>query len=133
MSEVSEKISKILEDPESLKKLSEIAESFIGDSTFDIGDSEIRDNDNTESDDLKKEESTVLRTNDDISIFPIIGKLMEGGDIDNTVRLITALKPYMSKRRRESAQTVLRILEIMRLVGNDEVKNVVKMLENIRK
>ncbi len=133
MSEVSEKISKILEDPESLKRLSEIAESFIGDSTLDIGDSKIQDNDNTESDDLKKEESTVLRTNDDISIFPVIGKLMEGGDIDNTVRLITALKPYMSKRRRESAQTVLRILEIMRLVGNDEVKNVVKMLENIRK
>lgn len=133
MSEVSEKISKILEDPESLKRLSEIAESFIGDSTLDIGDSKIQDNDNAVSDDIKKEESTVLRTNDDISIFPIIGKLMEGGDIDNTVRLITALKPYMSKRRRESAQTVLRILEIMRLIGNDEVKNVVKMLENIRK
>ena len=133
MSEVSEKISKILEDPESLRRLSEIAESFIGNGAIDIKDSEIKDNDNDIPNSPEKEGIATLRTNDDISIFPVIGKLLEGGDIDNTVRLVTALKPYMSKHRRDSADAVLRILGFMRLAGNDEVKNVVKLIENIRK
>lgn len=42
--------------------------------------------------------------------------VLENGNIDNTLRLISALKPYMSRERRESAERVQSFLRAVRLL-----------------
>ncbi len=126
MSDVSDRIAKILEDPESLKMISEIAGNFLG-STDEKSNEKNDDSPEEQHESAKTYESTNLQTTALSTISSTVGRLMENGDIDNTVRLVTALKPYMSIRRRESADSVLRILSVMRLVGNSNIQDMVKL------
>lgn len=128
MSDVSDKIAKILEDPESLKMISEIAENFTGSGVHGVSDNVEKSNSivNTEQ---ESNNGTSVPDNTDFSFLTsAIGKLMRSGDVENTVRLVTALKPYMSSRRRDSADSVLRILSIMKLAGNSDFQNMVRLL-----
>ncbi len=125
MSDVSEKIAKLLEDPESLKMISEIAGSFIGGTS--------PNNDDAKKDLIPLHEKTEQDTHDNSQLYDstvlsaTIGKLINGSDIENTVRLVTALRPYMSARRRESADSVIRILGIMKIVGNSNFAEMAKL------
>ncbi len=131
MSEVSDKIAKILEDPESLKMISQIADSFSGSMQTDIIKNAASES--KENNDFKNLDSETNNHGDFSIISSAVGKLMDGGDVENTIRLVTALKPYMSHHRRESADSVLKILAMMRLVGSAEVRNMAKLFENYEK
>ena len=127
MSDVSEKIAKLLEDPESIKMISELAGSFIGNNNEKtqgiIG--EVQD---VQENDTSTELVTEKISENSSAVSSAVNKLLEGADIENTVKLVSALKPYMSKRRRDSADSVLKMLGIMKLVGNSNFAEMAKLL-----
>lgn len=131
MNEVSEKIAKILEDPESIRMISEIAGNFMGASSESKQDAESEEKNAAEKETVKETEVETLPALTPISLSGLgstVEKLLDGADIENTVRLVTALKPYMSTRRRESAEAVLRVLSIIKLVGNSNFAEMAKLL-----
>ncbi len=54
--------------------------------------------------------------------------LLENGNIDNTLRLITALKPYMSRERRASAERVQGFLRAARLFERISPSDMARLL-----
>ncbi len=125
MNDLSEKISAVLNDPESMKLITEIAGNLAGNS------SAVSDDVKTEVDAEPVENTQNNIDAQQVGTFSVIGstveKLLGNGDIDNTVRLVTALKPYMSAHRRESAESVLRILGLMKLMGNGNLSEMMKL------
>lgn len=125
MNDLSEKISAVLNDPESMKLITEIAGNLAGNS------SAVSDDAKTEVDAEPVESTQNNIDAQQVGTFSVIGstveKLLGNGDIDNTVRLVTALKPYMSTHRRESAESVLRILGLMKLMGNGNLSEMMKL------
>lgn len=135
MSEAAEKIAKILEDPESIKMISEIAESFMSGSDSSTRDasgedsnlSEDKTDSQQEENDERKINTLPLIPKDNVSLKfleDIIGK----GDVENSIKLIVALKPYMSKRRRDSADSVIKWLKLLKLVGKSNISEISKLI-----
>lgn len=127
MNDVSEKIAKLLEDPESIKMISELAGSFIGNNNEKAQEiiGEVQD---VQENDTSTELVTEKISENSSAVSSAVNKLLEGADIENTVKLVSALKPYMSKRRRDSADSVLKMLGIMKLVGNSNFAEMAKLL-----
>ena len=127
MSDVSEKIAKLLEDPESIKMISELAGSFIGNNNEKAQEiiGEVQD---VQENDTSTELVTEKISENSSAVSYAVNKLLEGADIENTVKLVSALKPYMSKRRRDSADSVLKMLGIMKVVGNSNFAEMAKLL-----
>lgn len=116
MSDTSDKITKILSDPESIKMISEIAESFIGNANnaeASAGDYTA----STKSEDEQNENNLAGGIDAITQIASNLSSIVSNNDIDNTVRLISALKPYMSTHRKQSADSVLKMLNLLRVVG----------------
>ena len=109
MDDISEKLAELLNDPDSLNRVREMAENLLG------GDS-------------KKAESTPPPAADLGSLFggdidPVqIGKIMSvmsrlksGGD-DSRAKLLLALKPHLSAPRREKVDTAIKLLKLADLL-----------------
>lgn len=140
MSDTADKIAKILEDPDSIKMISEIAESFMsGGNSKNISDNVAEKSENDADDDIQKASennegnSLIKADSDKLSgelpsslklLYDIIGK----GDIENSIRLITALKPYMSKHRRENADSVLKWLGAIKFISKYNLSEISKLL-----
>ncbi len=139
MSDAADKIAKILEDPESIKMISEIAESFMTQGTAENSSSVESSKDKHTDKDIigsEKEEavSTLEKSVSSISVpseisssmkllYDIIGK----GDVENSIRLISALKPYMSKHRRENADSVLKWLGALKFISKYNISEISKL------
>lgn len=99
MEDMAEKITKILEDDKSVDMLKNLTQMF--------GSSEPRE---------KSEPS---------QNGPDLGKIMQlanGMKEDDRLRLMRALRPFVSEQKRESLDSitnVLRIVQLMSLLGND--------------
>ena len=131
MNDTADKISKILEDPESIKMITEIAESIIGSNTSqERTNQEISTTDTgTVNEEINSsEQEDVFDT-----VLSSVKKISEHSDIDNTMRLISALKPYMGSRRRESADSVVKILKIIKMAGDSNLPNMIKLFSGINK
>lgn len=131
MNDTADKISKILEDPESIKMITEIAESIIGGNTSqERTNQEISTTDTgTVNEEINSsEQEDVFDT-----VLSSVKKISEHSDIDNTMRLISALKPYMGSRRRESADSVVKILKIIKMAGDSNLPNMIKLFSGINK
>lgn len=110
MDDISEKLAEILNDPDSLNRVREMAENILGNDT-------------------PKKENVTPPTPDLGSLFggadidPIqIGKIMSvmsrlksGGD-DSRSNLLLALKPHLSAPRREKVDTAIKLLKIIDLL-----------------
>lgn len=121
MSDTSDRIAKILEDPESIRMISEIAESFMSSSESTNDNGRLPDN-KTDFENKHDTSNNVYGTLNDL-----IGKLLSAGEIGNTIRLISALKPYLSKPRRDSADSVLKTLSVLNTLGNSNVAEMLKL------
>ncbi len=98
MDDLNEKIAGILNDPDSFEQLKNMADSiFAGqsDSNYD------------NSNDMPPIENIG-------AIMSIISKLNSSGDNDRT-RLINALKPYLSDKRKQKADNAIKLLKIVEL------------------
>lgn len=112
MSETSERIAKILEDPESIRMITDLAESFMSGAdpskTSESAVESITDNQFESKNELSiipKELTSVLSSID--------GKISEE-EIENTVRLIRAIQPYLSPKRHNGANNVIKILTALK-------------------
>ncbi len=102
MDDLSSKLTEILNDPESMNRVREMAESIL-------------------SDNSKKEEppeDSVFGALDGAqlgNIMQIVSRLNQKND-DARTNLLLALKPHLSEPKREKVDTVIKILRLLELL-----------------
>lgn len=100
MDELSEKLAGLLNDPDTMSRVKQMAESLLGGS----GEDEEKQEQNSINDMLGADE---LKT-----IMSIMGKMKNQGE-DNRTRLLLSLKPHLSEPKREKVDTAVKILKII--------------------
>ncbi len=110
MDDISEKLADLLNDPESLNRVREMAENILG-------------NDNKKSEKSPPPQSDIGSLFGNMDIDPIqIGKIMsvmsrlKTNQDDNRARLLTALKPHLSAPRQEKVDTAIKMLKLIDLL-----------------
>ena len=104
MDDISDTLSKLLGDPETLQQISRLKDLLMSD-------------DGTENTEHKKQTDTVSGNSDTVSqlmkFLPVISDMNKD---DDTTRLLKALKPFLSEERRSKLDEVTRILRLMKLL-----------------
>ena len=95
MDEINDKLSKILNDPESMEKVRQMAESILGEEESAADDTPLPDMD-----------PAIIS-----KIAGIIQKFNTGGDTRSA--LLLALKPLVSKRRQKKVDTAIKLLRLI--------------------
>ena len=101
MDDLSQKLAGILNDPEALENLKNMADSILSGDNSSNGDSSSPPQGFPDMEQLS-------------NIMAIMSKLNGSQDNDRT-RLINALKPYLSEKRQAKAENAIKILKIMEL------------------
>ena len=101
MDDLSAKLSELLNDPESMNRVRQMAESILGES----GDDAPASPDISSIGDM-------LGSGELQSIISVISKMKSTGD-DSRVQLISALRPHLSEERRKRADTAIKILKLL--------------------
>lgn len=131
MSETSEKIARLLEDPESIKMITEIAESFINNGESDDKEPVI------ESESKQNSDAVSISANHIPGEFSaLVGSLekkISPKDIDKTVHLIMALQPFLSNRRSHSADTVIKYLGVLKSISGENLSKLTSVLGLLNK
>lgn len=94
MDDLSEKLAQLLNDPESLNQMKQMAESLMG------------------SGESKTETESEQDGYDINSILKVLNMLKSSGNDDRT-RLLTALKPHLSEPKRDKVDTAIKVLKIL--------------------
>ena len=100
MDDLSEKLAEVLNDPESMARVMEMAESLLGNSSQP-------QQQGGNSGDMSGDE---LKT-----IMSIVSKLKSGGD-DTRTQLLRALKPHLSEPKQEKVDTAIKILKLLEML-----------------
>lgn len=95
MDEINDKLSKILNDPDSMEKVRQMAESILGEEESAADDISLPDMD-----------PAIIS-----KIAGIVQKLNTGGDTRSA--LLLALKPLVSKRRQKKVDTAIKLLRLI--------------------
>lgn len=95
MDELSNKLGEILNDPESVARIGEMAKSLFGEQQQEKAPSE------QEKPDMMK-------------IMSIINKFKNSGSSENQ-RLLMALRPHLSEQRQKKVDTAVKILKLIEL------------------
>ncbi|MEE0945830.1 MAG: hypothetical protein U0M42_03240 [Acutalibacteraceae bacterium] len=95
MDDLSQKLSAILSDPESLENLKAMAENIMGETQKP----------------QSKEDSDFI---DVASLMNIIGKLKNSSQGENE-KLLMALKPHLSEPRQKRVDTAVKILKLLEI------------------
>lgn len=101
MDDLNQKLAQILNDPESMNRVREMAESILSQ------DSEKPKEDNSVFGNIDGNELT--------SIMSIVSKLNNKSD-DARTNLLAALKPHLSEPKREKVDTAIKILRLLDLL-----------------
>ena len=101
MDDIKSKLSEILNDPEALNNLSQMAETLFSGENSSDGDGSSQTQDFPDMEQLG-------------NIMAIMSKHNGSQDNDRT-RLINALKPYLSEKRQAKADNAIKLLKIMEL------------------
>ncbi len=104
MDDLSEKLAGILNDPESMNRVKQMAESILGNNQPSLPAT-------TENDGL----NGLLGADEMQTIIKLITKFKNSGP-DPRSQLLTALKPHLSEPRREKVETAIKILKIIELL-----------------
>ena len=106
MDDISEKMAELLNDPDSLNRVREMAESILGD---------------TKKEPPPETDSSSGFGFDDIDpsqlskILSVMSRLKSKRD-DNRSKLLLALKPHLSEPRREKVDTAIKLLNLIDLL-----------------
>ncbi|MBE6643030.1 MAG: hypothetical protein E7615_05200 [Ruminococcaceae bacterium] len=111
INDLSGMISKLTENPEVMKSLMGIAGSLSG------NDSNKNDSfeKNDRFDDRKKDRGCIAECRDDEKDDCVRHKRERGNDAENLIRLLIALKPYVSADRCEKIDSIVKILKLVQL------------------
>ncbi|MBQ9965174.1 MAG: hypothetical protein IJP22_00420 [Clostridia bacterium] len=99
MEDLGEKLAEILNDPESMNRVKQMAESLLG------------------GEEKREEQSDVvsaLGANEMQMMVNIMSRLKSSKG-DASTQLLTALKPHLSEPRREKVDTAIKILKLIEL------------------
>ncbi len=107
MDDLSSKLTELLNDPESMNRVRQMAESILGES----GDEAPAPPSSPDISSL----SDMLGSGELQSIISVISKMKSTGD-DSRVQLISALRPHLSEERRKRADTAIKILKLLDLL-----------------
>lgn len=107
MDDLSEKLAGLLNDPESMNRVRQMAESLLGEKS---GQGSLV------PEQQKSEQSLSLPDSNELqSIMGVISRLKSGGE-DSRAQLLKALKPHLSEPRREKVDTAIKILKLIELL-----------------
>ncbi len=100
MDELSQKLAEILNDPQSMNKVREMAEDILGDKK-----------EPEPSQDL----GGLLGDIDLINVMNLVSKLNSTSE-DSRTMLLSSLKPHLSEPKREKVDTAIKILKLLELL-----------------
>ena len=104
MDDLGSKLTELLNDPESMNRVRQMAESILGESGDDLPAP-------PSSPDLSSI-GDMLGSGELQSIISVISKMKSAGD-DSRVQLISALRPHLSEERQKRADTAIKILKLL--------------------
>ena len=97
MDDLSEKLADILNDPESMNKVRQMAESILG-----------SEEEAAKPEEKAEEGLTSLLSGKELSVITSLISRMKTDQRDPRVQLIVALRPHLSEKRRERADAAIR-------------------------
>ena len=103
MDDLSAKLSELLNDPESMNRVRQMAESILGESGDEVPASSPPDVSTL---------GDMLGSGELQSIISVISKMKSAKD-DSRVQLISALRPHLNEERRKRADTAIKILKLL--------------------
>ena len=109
MDDISKKLAELLNDPDSLNKVREMAENFLG--SQNKSQSETSSN-RVDINSLFDGDIDPIQLG---KIMSVVSKLKSDHD-DNRARLLLALKPHLSAPRREKVDTAIKLLKLIDLL-----------------
>ncbi len=120
MDDISEKLSEILKDPDSLNRVREMAESILGNNNNNVNDNDNNNNNSKKPEPMTSGNMGSLFGNDFDpvqigKIISIMSRLKADCD-DNRTKLLLALKPHLSEPRREKIDTAVKLLKLFDLL-----------------
>lgn len=101
MDELSQTLSGILNDPESMERVKKMAESILGGAE--------------EKESPPKIDKGILGSDELQSIMSVIQRFKTTGN-DPRTQLLNALKPHLSEPRKEKVDTAIKILKVIELL-----------------
>ncbi len=101
MEDLSQKLADILNDPESMEKVRNLASNILS------GDNEEKP--------VQSQEGSMVSPNEMKAIMNIMGRLKNGND-DRRTALLLALKPNLSKEKQEKVDTAVKLLKLVELL-----------------
>ena len=107
MDDLSAKLAELLNDPESMNRVRQMAENILGESGGDPPSPE-------PPGDLSGI-GKMLGGGELNSIISVISKMKSASD-DSRVQLISALRPHLSEERKKRADTAIKILKLLDLL-----------------
>ena len=103
MDELSEKLAGLLNDPDTMERVRQMAENLLGEN-------------NTQANTEQVSDFSPLNMGDELAtVMSIIGKLKNSDD-DSRTKLLIALKPHLSEPKREKVDTAIKILKLLELL-----------------
>ncbi len=100
MDELSQKLAEILNDPESMNRVREMAEDILG---------------NKPEPEPQEDLSNLLSNSDLMNVMSLVSKLNTNSD-DSRTTLLSALKPHLSEPKRDKVDTAIKILRLLELL-----------------
>lgn len=101
MDDINRKLEEILNDPESMNKVREMAQNLLGEDSADDAE-----NGAAKTDGIGFDGADVAR------IMGIIGKL-ENRENDNRTKLLLALKPHLTAKRSQKVDSAVKLLKLI--------------------
>ncbi len=100
MDELSQKLAEILNNPESMNRVREMAEDILGEKKEPEPQPDI---------------TGLLGDNDLVNVMSLVSKLNTKSD-DSRTMLLSSLKPHLSEPKREKVDTAIKILRLLELL-----------------
>lgn len=98
MDDINRKLEDILNDPESMNKVRQMAQSLLGEESQESTNS--------------SENTSGINSADIGRIMGILGKIENNGN-DNRTKLLLALKPHLTGKRREKVDSAIKLLKLI--------------------
>ena len=99
MDDINRKLEDILNDPESMNKVRQMAQSLLGE-------------EESEESTNGSENQSIVNSADIGRIMGILGKIENKGT-DNRTKLLLALKPHLTGKRREKVDSAIKLLKLI--------------------
>lgn len=102
MDDLTAKLSELLNDPESMNRVKQMAESILGENSQN-------------SSSVSTENESPIGPNEMKMMMNLVGKFKSTAN-DSRTNLLTALKPHLSEPRQEKVETAIKILKVLELL-----------------